>query len=68
MPSYISKGYAFLVLHLMEFAKFQIKMARIKRRDLQWFCIFTWHLREFWTHTIFPRKVFVLVRDFLHCR
>jgi len=42
----------------MEFAKFQIKMARIKRRDLQRFCIFTWHLREFWAHTFFPGRFF----------
>ena len=31
----------------MEFVKFQIKMARIKRRDLQRFCIFTWHWGNF---------------------
>jgi len=42
----------------MEFAKFQIKMARIKRHDLQQFCIFTWHLREFWVHTFFPERFF----------
>ena len=31
-------------------------MARIKRRDLRRFCIFTWHLREFWAHTFFPGR------------
>ena len=54
----ISKGYVFLVLYLMEFAKFQIKMARIKRHDLQRFCIFTWHLKGFWAHTFFPGRFF----------
>ena len=42
----------------MEFAKFQIKIARIKRRDLQHFCIFMWHLRKFWAHTFFLGRFF----------
>jgi len=54
----ISKGYVFLVLYLMEFVKFQIKMAMIKSCDLQRFYIFTWHLREFWAHTFFPERFF----------
>ena len=42
----------------MEFAKFQIKMAMIKRCDLQRFYIFTWHLREFWAHIFFSGRFF----------
>jgi len=54
----ISKGYAFLVLHLIEFVKFQIKMARIKRRDLQRFCIFTWHFEGILSPHFFPGRFF----------